>query len=372
MSSLESHRIKINCVQMEQPEEAIPLRSTRKEQLTRECIKEIFNRYDRDGNGRISITELKTLVRSGECSDLPEGFVKRLMKTSDTNNDGQLDFEEFSRMAQKHQYLFKNLCVRYCRLVVPGRSRIEPDSEYEQSMSLWPPPLTMLVFSVVQVISFVVDIIYTDDGQMGMSTNGPMATISIYNPQVRQQFWRFATYMFVHVGLTHITVNLLVQIFLGVALEVVHFWWRVALVYFAGVLAGSMGSSIYQPRLFLAGASGGVYALLAAHLASIVLNWKQMEYAVVQLFVIFVLCVFDVGSSIHNSLLDPLDRVSHIAHASGAVAGFLVGIGVFRNLQVDPWERKLWWCAVVAYSCLMMAGILYHIFAPQHFYPYYS
>lgn len=39
----------------------------------------------------------------------------------------------------------------------------------------------------------------------------------------------------------HILMNLLVQIFLGVALELVHCWWRVALVYVAGVAAGSMG-----------------------------------------------------------------------------------------------------------------------------------
>ncbi|XP_055612379.1 rhomboid-related protein 2-like [Uranotaenia lowii] len=352
---------------MEQSGEIIPLRYTREEQLERKRIQEIFNRYDRDGNGHICINELKTMIKSGVSDDLPKGFVKRLMKTSDINNDGQLDFEEFFQMSHEHQYLFKNLCVRYCRLVVPGRSPDEPDAEYERSMSFWPPPLTMLVFSVVQVISFIVDIIYTDDGQMGMSTNGPIATIFIYNPQVRQQAWRFATYMFVHIGLKHITMNLLVQIFLGVALELVHCWWRVALVYLAGVLAGSMGTSIFQPRVFLAGASGGVYALLAAHLSTIVLNWKQMEHAIVQLFVILVFCVIDVGSSVYNSINDPFDRVGYIAHASGALAGFLVGIGVLRNLQVDPWERKLWWIAVTVYSCLMVAGILYHVFAPHNF-----
>lgn len=69
----------------------------------------------------------------------------------------------------------------------------------------------------------------------------------------------------------HIVMNLLVQIFLGVALELVHCWWRVALVYLAGVLAGSMGTSIFSPRVFLAGASGGVYALITAHIATIIM-----------------------------------------------------------------------------------------------------
>lgn len=77
--------------------------------------------------------------------------------------------------------------------------------------------------------------------------------------------------MFVHVGVMHILMNLIIQIFLGVALELVHHWWRVALVYLAGVLAGSMGTSIANPNIFLAGASGGVYALITAHIATIIM-----------------------------------------------------------------------------------------------------
>lgn len=77
--------------------------------------------------------------------------------------------------------------------------------------------------------------------------------------------------MFVHVGVMHIVMNLIVQIFLGVALELVHQWWRVSLVYLAGVLAGAMGTSIANPDVFLAGASGGVYALITAHIATIIL-----------------------------------------------------------------------------------------------------
>lgn len=118
---------------------------------------------------------------------------------------------------------------------------------------------------------------------LGLRTDGPAATLFIYNPYRREEAWRFVTYMFVHVGVMHLMMNLLVQLFLGTALELVHCWWRVALVYLSGVLAGSMGTSIASPRIFLAGASGnekwiflkvffnefnfpgGVYALITAH-----------------------------------------------------------------------------------------------------------
>lgn len=77
--------------------------------------------------------------------------------------------------------------------------------------------------------------------------------------------------MFVHVGIMHLFMNLLIQIMLGVALELVHHWWRVALVYLAGVIAGSMGTSLTSPNIYLAGASGGVYALITAHIATIIM-----------------------------------------------------------------------------------------------------
>lgn len=66
-------------------------------------------------------------------------------------------------------------------------------------------------------------------------------------------------------------VNLFVQILLGIPLEMVHKWWRVLIVYFAGVLAGSLGTSISDPSVKLAGASGGVYSLITAHVASILM-----------------------------------------------------------------------------------------------------
>lgn len=76
----------------------------------------------------------------------------------------------------------------------------------------------------------------------------------------------------------HLIVNLLVQIMLGIPLEMVHHWWRVSLVYLAGVLAGSLGTSISDPGVYLAGASGGVYAVMTAHVATIIMVKRTTIY----------------------------------------------------------------------------------------------
>lgn len=70
---------------------------------------------------------------------------------------------------------------------------------------------------------------------------------------------------------THLIVNLIVQLLLGVPLEMVHRGWRVVLIYLSGVLAGSLATSVTDPSVYLAGASGGVYALITAHVATIII-----------------------------------------------------------------------------------------------------
>jgi rhomboid-related protein 1/2/3 len=57
-------------------------------------------------------------------------------------------------------------------------------------------------------------------------------------------------------------MNVIFQLSLGIGLELVHGWWRVCLIYLSGVLAGSIGTSIFDPKAKLVGASGGVYALI--------------------------------------------------------------------------------------------------------------
>lgn len=42
-------------------------------------------------------------------------------------------------------------------------------------------------------------------------------------------------------------------------------------MYFAGVVTGSLATSIADPTSYLAGASGGVYAIMTAHIATIIM-----------------------------------------------------------------------------------------------------
>jgi Ca2+-binding EF-hand superfamily protein len=59
----------------------------------------LFNKYDADGDGRISLAELKRLIRSESYTrDIPGHTVKQILKLADEDGDGYLDYQEFLKM----------------------------------------------------------------------------------------------------------------------------------------------------------------------------------------------------------------------------------------------------------------------------------
>ncbi|KAH0629248.1 hypothetical protein JD844_011181 [Phrynosoma platyrhinos] len=61
----------------------------------------------------------------------------------------------------------------------------------------------------------------------------------LYHPQLRAQAWRYLTYIFMHAGIEHLGLNVVLQLLVGVPLEMVHGAARIGFVYIAGVLAAA-------------------------------------------------------------------------------------------------------------------------------------
>ena len=182
----------------------------------------------------------------------------------------------------------------------------------------------------------------------------------IFRPCEKWEVWRFLSYMFVHAGYFHIVFNLLIQLLLGIPLEMVHRWWRIMLVYFTGVVAGSLATSISDPEAYLAGASGGVYAIIAAHLANVIFNWNEMEFPALRLMAFLLLAGIDTGIAVYYRYIEKDTKVGYAAHAAGAAVGLLLGIVVLRNLRVKTWERVMWWFSLLLFLGLFMAAIVYN------------
>ncbi|XP_069702003.1 rhomboid-related protein 2-like [Periplaneta americana] len=334
--------------------------------------RELFTRYDTNSNGRISLCELRNLITSENyAQDLPDAAVERILTRADRDENGYLNYQEFKQMVsgKEWQHILQRAVHRYVKYTVPARPVSLVDTtdgvgEYEGQYGCWPPALGMVLISIVEVATFLTDACNSGT----VMADGPVANKLIYTPYRRFEAWRFLTYMFVHVGVFHLVVNLLVQLLLGVPLEMVHHWWRVLIIYMAGVVAGSLGTSITDPYVRLAGASGGVYAILFAHISTIIMNWSEMRFAAYQLAVLIILIVTDVGSAIYNRYFtDEQQSIGYAAHFAGALAGLLLGINVLRNLSVKPWEKKLWWASISIYLFLTIGAIIWNFCYTDHF-----
>ena len=117
-------------------------------------------------------------------------------------------------------------------------------------------------------------------------------------------------------------------------------------------------TSLTDPGVYLAGASGGVYALICAHLANVIFNWSEMEVAALRLIAFLLLASVDTGVAIYYRYIELDTQVGYVAHIAGATVGLLLGIVVLRNLRVRRWERVVWWCSLLVFLGLFLAAII--------------
>ncbi|CAD7082036.1 unnamed protein product [Hermetia illucens] len=226
-----------------------------------------------------------------------------------------------------------------------------------------PPPLFIVLMSLIEIGVFVYDLLTTKT-QMVPAGPIPVDSVFIYRPDRRQEIWRFISYMVLHANWFHLGFNVVVQVMIGLPLEMVHGSLRIACIYLAGVFAGSLGTSVVDAEVYLVGASGGVYALLAAHLANILLNFGEMKYGVLKLASILIFASCDFGYAIYSRhVAEPINApsVSYVAHITGALAGLTIGLLVLKNFDHRPQKFLLWWSALGIYAAFTIFAIVFNL-----------
>uniref|UniRef100_W8BM23 rhomboid protease n=1 Tax=Ceratitis capitata TaxID=7213 RepID=W8BM23_CERCA len=253
-----------------------------------------------------------------------------------------------------------------------------------------PPPLFIVLVSLLEIAVFIYDYmtvhLTTTNAEVEPKTNGmsfadthtgiSSESSLIYRPDRRLQLWRYVSYMLLHANCYHLSFNVLAQLAYGLPLEWVHGSARIAIIYLAGVFAGSLGTSVVDSGVYLVGASGGVYALLAAYFANILLNFSQMRSGVTQLgrIGVFVSCDLcyalyskyqnnNSNSASSSMVRETLPTISYIAHLCGALAGFTMGCLVLRHFDSSQasHSKLLWWLALGVYAAFMLFAIAFNL-----------
>ncbi|XP_050700703.1 rhomboid-related protein 2-like isoform X2 [Eriocheir sinensis] len=328
---------------------------------------EFWSRQYADKTRPVPLAVVKErLMQTRDADALPNALVTKLLVEADLNQDGYLNYEEYMVFAEAsaRESRARLAFNRAALSVVPRGERTVEKRSYLQQYRCCPPALFMVTAALVEIGVFI---FYAYDMGVPVTANGPAPLYSplIYNPYRRYEAWRYVSYALIHSGYMHLIMNLVMQTILGLLLELVHGWWRVGLIYMSGVLAGSLSQSLAMPRAYLAGASGGVYAIVYAHLGNLLLNWSEMEFRWLQLVACLALSVGDISMALWDTYGSPTpSNTGHLAHLGGAIAGVLVGIYVLRNLKMRRWEKYCWWVALILYLVLIGAGIILNATLP--------
>lgn len=237
---------------------------------------------------------------------------------------------------------------------------------YMERANCLPPPIFIISVSIIELGVFIYYAVWKPQKQWITLDSGITNSPFIYLPDKREEAWRFVSYMLVHAGVQHIIGNLFLQLFLGIPLEMVHKGHRVGLVYIAGVIGGSLASSIFDPHLALVGASGGVYALIGGYFMNVIVNFKDMVplFGIFRILSIVLIVGTDVGFALYRRYISKVagPQVSFVAHFAGGLAGMSIGYTVFscfdKNLIKDP---RFWIC-IAAYVAFLVFAVFFNIF----------
>ena len=169
---------------------------------------------------------------------------------------------------------------------------------------------------------------------------------------------------------------LLVQLALGILMEMVHGSIRIGLIYLSGVFAGSLSSFVFNPQVNLLGGSGGCYSLIGAQLATVILNWHE-DHAIVfrrfrthktakilhgklirnlKLFGLVIFMICDVIVFYYKSNSD----ISYVAHAFGFISGFFIAFFITRDRIETTWEKYSKIILAVMFAILFFIGVLWN------------
>lgn len=172
------------------------------------------------------------------------------------------------------------------------------------------------------------------------------------------EWWRFIAPVFLHAGVLHLAMNMIVLVRLGASMEVAFGHARVAVIYLASGVAGNLASAIFLPNEIGVGASGALFGLIGALFGDFIHNYRQMEEGKACYFFQLVL------SSAIGLAVGLFPLLDNFAHAGGWLCGILTGAVFLAGSYKTASGNTVTYCytypvamvSLVAVAALFFAG----------------
>jgi membrane associated rhomboid family serine protease len=204
------------------------------------------------------------------------------------------------------------------------------------------------VLIAINAIVFLVEIASGSGGFFSVGITQFVADFALFGPSIAEGEWyRLITSGFLHAGIIHIGFNMFLLLILGRLLEPALGTPRFLVLYFASLLAGSLGALVVEPNALTIGASGAVFGLAGA--VFIIARGRGMDSLAGEIgFLIVFNLVF--------SFVSP--RISVGGHIGGLIGGVICALLIVAGDKgmLGRNHRPLELAAMVGVGALAFAG----------------
>ncbi|OQX78859.1 MAG: hypothetical protein B6D56_08200 [Candidatus Omnitrophica bacterium 4484_70.1] len=183
---------------------------------------------------------------------------------------------------------------------------------------------TVKVLVIINVVVFILLHLFPRFPWLGLLGMVPKYVLSKF------MLWQLFTYMFIHVGLWHLVVNMLMLIFFGPGIEEVLGRRLFLIYYFYTGIGAALCSFItaFNSPIPVVGASGAIFGLLVAYAI-------LFPDTVLFLFFIFPMRIkqavfFLAAINLLGALSSPNSGIAYFAHLGGGLFGYLY----FKNAWI--------------------------------------
>lgn len=165
-------------------------------------------------------------------------------------------------------------------------------------------------------------------------------------------WWRLMTPMFLHAGVIHLLMNMVMLKRLGQGLEEGFGFVIVASIYLMSGVSGVLASSVMNPDIVGVGASGALYGMVGALFGDFFQNHQTIvEGKWMYFFSMVISLVLGVGMGL-------LPVIDNWAHLGGLVCGFLMGNILLTNNMHDEKGKRLLPCYSKLLTLLSALGLI--------------
>jgi len=332
----------------------------------KEKLAEIYNELSGGRSDGIGARELAEAVQNANVTFggmSLQAATAALMRQGDANGDGKIGQEEFLDAMQYDQNANGTKTAGFRQFISHVASTVSPSrKEMKGAKTIcWPPPIFIILITIAQISVYAY---YANIAECSNVQECPpsFGTPLAFRMCCRHQAWRFISYSFLHASLSHIGFNCVIQLIIGIPLEMKNGSSRMFMLYLMGVIAGALGSSVFDPDSNVVGASGAVYTVMGAWTAELIQNWDTMRYKWVQLLTTLTLTGLDLGSQIYKRYSDTESTVSFAGHFVGFVAGITFGCYILKNVESRKGELYIRWGSISVFVTGLFFAIFWNVF----------